>query len=1067
MRIHRLEIQAFGPFADRQVIDFDELGAHGLFLLNGPTGAGKTSILDAICYALYGGVPGARQTAKRLRSDHAAPDTAPEVLLEFSSGDRRLEVVRNPAWDRPAKRGTGKTVLEQAHTTLREFSNGEWVTKSARNDEAGGEIQALIGMDKEQFTRVVMLPQGDFAAFLRADAKSRAELLQKLFGTTRFEEIEDQLKEDLAAASRQLQEARAEAEHVLRRARDEMQRWTASTDDAGGSDAAASGEAATTTGTTTAGTTTTGTTTAGTTPEQANPADAETAGTDTAAVDEFRRMLTERIAAAQEEHTALTAALLEAETARQDLEHRRARGIAREQLERDEQDHADRLPEIAPLRTALTRHGQAEALSGYLRAVDAATAKLRLREDAAEEAWAQLTAHARAAAYGLGSGPDDGTGAFGGAGDSEAASALAAADVRLTTELGVAEAALAEEKRITDLEEELRAAAERAESRRTAAAAASAAAAALRAEETEVTRELESLRKRASRRESAAEELERARALTRAISDHAGAAREAEAAAAAAAELRGSYQDRRQEWQDKLQRRLDQAAAELAGRLAKGECCPVCGSVEHPAPAALPDGESAVTQQDEEHARQLTDAAEQEFEAARSQAEAADRRVAELRIQGGDGDPLAAKAAETAAAEALDRATAAGLELDAALSRCTELAAELEQLAEEESAALVAAAQADEQRLAAQRQIADLSGRVDAALDGFASLAERVECITELRGLVAAARRATAEWKSTEENAAEARQDLAAKLADSEFETVQALRDSLLDAHTAAAYKLTVAGYDQEEQRLMLRREGEDSAAALDGHGEPLPVPDEEDLVMASDAASEARRRLTQCSVDLGLMEASAEALQSYGMELAEASERIRPLEERYELLRSVTDTARGLGENGYKMTLSTYVLAARLEQVAAAATERLSAMTGGRYALVHSDSTSGNKKAGLGLHVTDAWTGQHRDTSTLSGGEGFMASLALALGLADVVQQEAGGVSIETLFVDEGFGSLDETSLEQVMDALEGLRDGGRVVGLVSHVAEMKQRIGAQLQITKGRNGSSVRFSAGNPVGV
>ena len=166
-------------------------------------------------------------------------------------------------------------------------------------------------------------------------------------------------------------------------------------------------------------------------------------------------------------------------------------------------------------------------------------------------------------------------------------------------------------------------------------------------------------------------------------------------------------------------------------------------------------------------------------------------------------------------------------------------------------------------------------------------------------------------------------------------------------------------------------------------------------------------------------------------------------------------------------MTLSTYVLAARLEQVAAAATERLSAMTGGRYALVHSDSTSGNRKAGLGLHVTDAWTGQHRDTSTLSGGEGFMASLALALGLADVVQQEAGGVSIETLFVDEGFGSLDETSLEQVMDALEGLRDGGRVVGLVSHVAEMKQRIGAQLQITKGRNGSSVRFSAGDPVGV
>jgi exonuclease SbcC len=1062
VRIHRLEIQAFGPFAGREVIDFDELGAHGLFLLNGPTGAGKTSILDAICYALYGGVPGARQTAKRLRSDHAAPDTAPEVLLEFSSGDRRLEVVRNPAWDRPAKRGTGKTVLEQAHTTLREFSQGEWVTKSARNDEAGAEIQALMGMDKEQFTRVVMLPQGDFAAFLRADAKTRADLLQKLFGTTRFEEIEDQLKEDLAAATRQLQDARAEAEHVLRRARDEMQRWPA--------DAEVNGDRATVGSNGDASAAGNAHADAGAADDDGN---AGAAGTDMAAVEEFRRMLAVRTAAAREEHEVLAAALVDAEAARQDLEHRRARGIARQQLERDEQDHERRNPEIAPLRVALARHGQAEALSGYLRAVDAAAAKLRLREEAAQQARSHLAAHSRAAVYGLASGPDEKTDggtdgdAENSADDAAAASALAAADTRLTTELGAAEAALAEEKRISDLEEELSGAAERAESRRAAAAAARAAAASLRSEEADLTRELESLRERASRRETAAEDLERARALTRAISEHTRAARKAETAAALAAELRGNYQDRRQEWQDKLQRRLDQAAAELAGRLESGQCCPVCGSVEHPAPAVLPDGESAVTRQDEEHARQLTDAAEQEFEAARVQAEAAGRKVAELRIQGGDGDPAAAQAAEAAAAAALDKAAAASLELEAALQRCTEVSAELEQLAGEESAALVAAAQADEQHVAAQRQIADLSGRVEAARDGFVSLAERVECITELRALVAAARRTLAERKSAEETAAEAGQDLAAKLAESEFETVEALRDALLDPETAAAHKRAVTRYDQEGQRLMLRREGEDSAAALDGHGEPLPVPDEEDLVMASDAASEARRRLTKCSVDLGLMEASAEALQAYGRELAEASERIRPLEERYELLRSVTDTARGLGENGYKMTLSTYVLAARLEQVAAAATERLSAMTGGRYALVHSDSTSGNKKAGLGLHVTDAWTGQHRDTSTLSGGEGFMASLALALGLADVVQQEAGGVSIETLFVDEGFGSLDDTSLEQVMDALEGLRDGGRVVGLVSHVAEMKQRIGAQLQITKGRNGSTVRFSAGTPVGV
>ena len=164
-------------------------------------------------------------------------------------------------------------------------------------------------------------------------------------------------------------------------------------------------------------------------------------------------------------------------------------------------------------------------------------------------------------------------------------------------------------------------------------------------------------------------------------------------------------------------------------------------------------------------------------------------------------------------------------------------------------------------------------------------------------------------------------------------------------------------------------------------------------------------------------------------------------------------------------MSLNSYVLAARLEQVAVAASERLIGMSDGRYTLQHTDAKAARgAKSGLGLEVVDQWTGQRRDTATLSGGESFMASLALALGLADVVQQESGGVDIETLFVDEGFGSLDEQALEQVMDALEGLRDGGRVVGLVSHVGEMKQRISTQLQVVKGRNGSTLHISDDAP---
>ena len=195
MRIHRLEIQAFGPFAERQTIDFDALGEQGLFLLNGATGAGKTSVLDAICYALYGTVPGARQSGKRLRSDHAPDGLEPQVVCQFSARGRWLEVLRSPAWERPAKRGTG-TTPQPARTQLRERENGSWVEKSTRNDEAGAEITALLGMNMDQFTKVVLLAQGDFAAFLRSKADDRQELLQKLFGTELYRNVERQLAAD-------------------------------------------------------------------------------------------------------------------------------------------------------------------------------------------------------------------------------------------------------------------------------------------------------------------------------------------------------------------------------------------------------------------------------------------------------------------------------------------------------------------------------------------------------------------------------------------------------------------------------------------------------------------------------------------------------------------------------------------------------------------------------------------------------------------------------------------------------------------------------------------------------
>ncbi|MFY9778590.1 MAG: SMC family ATPase, partial [Trebonia sp.] len=193
MRPHRLRVQAFGAFATTEEVSFDDL--EGLFLLHGETGAGKTTLLDAIAFALYGRVPGERGKTRRLRSDHAPAGVRTEVELEATIGGRRLRITRKPEQERPKKSGTGVT-KEQASVLLAEVTPaGDWEVKSARIGEADAEIADLMGMSAEQFFQVVLLPQGQFAQFLHADAEARARLLQKLFGTDRFRAVEDWLAE--------------------------------------------------------------------------------------------------------------------------------------------------------------------------------------------------------------------------------------------------------------------------------------------------------------------------------------------------------------------------------------------------------------------------------------------------------------------------------------------------------------------------------------------------------------------------------------------------------------------------------------------------------------------------------------------------------------------------------------------------------------------------------------------------------------------------------------------------------------------------------------------------------
>ncbi|WP_396452508.1 AAA family ATPase, partial [Actinomadura sp.] len=210
MRLHRLEIAAFGPFSGTEVIDFDALSDAGLFLVQGRTGAGKTSVLDAVCFALYGQVPGVRNAVKGLRSDHAPPGAGPRVVLETTIRGRRLRITRSPAWERPKLRGSG-TTTEHAKVILEECEHGAWTGLTTRLDEAGDLVSRLLGMNAVQFCQVALLPQGEFAGFLRAGADERRRVLERLFAAEVFAQVEKWLADRRAATGREAAELGAAA----------------------------------------------------------------------------------------------------------------------------------------------------------------------------------------------------------------------------------------------------------------------------------------------------------------------------------------------------------------------------------------------------------------------------------------------------------------------------------------------------------------------------------------------------------------------------------------------------------------------------------------------------------------------------------------------------------------------------------------------------------------------------------------------------------------------------------------------------------------------------------------
>ncbi|MDL4774678.1 AAA family ATPase [Actinomadura xylanilytica] len=998
MRLHRLEITAFGPFSGTEEIDFDALSDAGLFLIQGRTGAGKTSVLDAVCFALYGQVPGARNAVKGLRSDHAPDGLGPRVVLETTIRGRRLRVSRSPAWDRPKLRGSGVTT-EKARVVLEEREPGGWVGLSTRLDEAGDLISRLLGMNPTQFCQVALLPQGEFAGFLRAGADERRKVLERLFATEVFTQVEKWLADRRAATRREAAELSGAAASIA-----EAIAETTGARPPHGRRLVPE-------------------------PRQGEPLlePVETLpawATELAAGHDAVRAIVEDLRA--EVAATLTAARSAAQRGADlaERQRRHAGALARRAMLREHaeerSDLTSRLDTAAradraasPVRHAAERAGRAAETR---RRADYARAQVNalVTPNAAWDVLAKSESARREEAAALDARRGD-------------VARLRQIDADRAVNARRVERAAPEEARLTAAVAELPA---RVEAHRAAldeARLASAGRQGAEAAVTEIAHRLDAARRR-----------DRVEGLL-------AAADEARSAAIDAA------QRARDRVQDLRQARLDGMAAVLAAELADGEPCRVCGSREHPAPGAsladVPTEEGVERAQAAyERAQAARETAASEVERRRAERDALVEIARDL-TPAALGDELAAAKQALAA---VDARAAEAVELEGALHRAQR---ELDETRDRRDRLVreLAGLRAGDGPLLAERD--RLSAELDRARGDDPTLEARVDRLVGEAAALADAADALRLAERAAEELAGAR-DRAAKAArDEGFRSPDEVLAAELSDEDQAVLRDRIRRFDDEEAAIRdLLADPALRAAAAE------PAPDLPSLQAALDSAESAH---TAAASAADRARQRCDRLADHRARLAAAVAAWRPAAERHEVAERMAGLASGKSTgNRRDMSLSAYVLAARLEQVVAAANDRLDRMSAKRYALVHTtDKAAGDRSkggGGLGLRVADAWTGLDRDPVTLSGGESFITSLALALGLADVVTAEAGGTEINTLFVDEGFGTLDEETLDEVMDVLDALRDGGRAVGIVSHVAELRARIPAQLRITKQRAGST-----------
>lgn len=1015
MKPLKLSVQAFGPFAGTEHVQFDELGINPLFLINGPTGAGKSSILDAICFALYGQTTGSERSGSQMRCDFADIKLLTEVTLDFSLAEKSYRITRVPMQERAKSVGEG-TTSQNSKATLWELDGTDTnrLIVSSSVKDADTEIKNLIGLDVEQFRQVMVLPQGKFRELLLADSKDREKIFSQLFQTSIYKKIEDALKLQAAEIRKAVEEHRNKIKGILEGAEVNTEDEIDSTIEL-------------------------------IKPDLVQALKEKTASNK--AVSDFEKAVEEakKLLKKFEDFDAKSKELEQHKLSSEQIESKKLKlqlastaqkikpifdsvinssKALTEIKGKSEQSNKDLLEFGEKLKAAIHSFDKAEEAHKTADALQKKQTDLRQ--------FLKLASDLR-----------------------RAISVLSSAKVTATESKAALEA---KQKDIEAIKSELSDKEQNLEKLSVAIQP-------LANEQIQLDRLSQVLNKR-NNLETLSDELSELNRLTsgkKTTLDKSELDLDAKIKAAKKTEF---------SWH------ANQAAI-LASELSDGEPCPVCGSEAHPKLASTHDTSSIVTKEDVDKARELVTKSNKAKEAAKS---AYDEALANEKVKQGSITTLKAELGESAnkslvevrSAHEIQEAKVKSLlsikdnikEIRDSIPSDRDKLSEIEQTIK----ALEAKASSDAELLIiANSNVAQLEIQTPEDFRDIEKLQSEIKSLTQqltaLNDGLISARKNKEEQKSAFDKAEATDKSIASQLVDTEkqenaaqiawqkalsesvFEDLNHFKNSLLTDENQAQLSDDIEQYKTKLDTLT----GANSLLALE-----LKDTNKPNLDNIENALLQAKTDFKVKDERWRQLEERNNQLISVKKKLIEAHKKNEELDKQYKTVGTLYEVSNGL--TGDKVSLQRFVLSVLLDDVLIQASQRLSIMSKGRYQLIRKEERAkGNKASGLELEVDDAYTGKARPVATLSGGESFMAALSLALGLSDVVQSYSGGIKLDTLFIDEGFGSLDPESLDLAVRTLIDLQATGRMIGIISHVTELKSQMGHRVDVKSGRSGSEI----------